>query len=138
MPACSVTHDFLRFKQVFSVIAVGFLAIGFVGCGGSEQKALPSFAQSMSEAQEALARGDTAAALTALQASIDAQPNSFAYIERIKINAKQGNDAAVEEDVQALLKIDPENRDIAWIRAEMKKPAAARFDANSKQPSMSK
>jgi predicted Zn-dependent protease len=92
----------------------------------------------MSDAQEALARGDTAAALTALQASIDAQPNSFAYIERIKINAKQGNDAAVEEDVQALLKIDPENRDIGWIRAEMKKPAASRFDANSKQPSMSK
>lgn len=138
MLACSATHGSLRFKQGFSTLAVGFLTIGLIGCGGSEQKALPSFAQSMGEAQEALARGDTAAALTALQASIDAQPNSFAYIERIKINAKQGNDAAVEEDVQALLKIDPENRDIGWIRAEMKKPAASRFDANSKQPSMSK
>ena len=56
---------------------------------------------------------------------------------RIKINGKQGNDAAVEEDVQAILKLNPENRDVDWIRAEMKKPAAARFDPAA-QPQASK
>ena len=59
-------------------------------------------------------------------------------MERIKLNGKQGNDAAVEEDVQAILELDPENRDVAWIRTEMKKPAAARFDASVKPPSATK
>ncbi len=112
--------------------------MGFVGCGGSQEKALPGFAQSFSEAQAAIDAGDTAGALTALQASIDAEPTVFAYMERIKLNGKQGNDAAVEEDVQAILELDKENRDVAWIRAEMKKPAAARFDPTAKPPSATK
>ncbi len=141
MPACSVTPASYLLKQGLSVVKLSFLTIGiigFVGCGSSEEKALPPFAQSFSEAQAALARGDNAAALVALQASIDAMPNVYAYMERIKLNGKQGNDAAVEEDVQAILELDPENRDVAWIRTEMKKPAAARFDASVKPPSATK
>lgn len=141
MPACSVMPTSYRLKQGLSVVKLGFLTIGiigFVGCGSSEEKALPPFAQSFSEAQAALARGDNAAALVALQASIDAMPNVYAYMERIKLNGKQSNDAAVEEDVQAILKLDPENRDVPWIRLEMKKPAAARFDPAAKPPSATK
>ena len=119
-----------------SVLFVGLLSL-VVGCGGSE-KAPPNSAQHFIDAQKAIAQGDNAAALASLQASIDADPNVFAYMERIKINGKQGSDAAVEEDLQAILKIDEDNRDVAWVRAEMKKPAAARFDPNAKPPSANK
>lgn len=107
------------------------------GCGEKESGAPPA-ATYFLDAQQALAKGDNAAALAALQASIDADPNSYAYMERIKINGKQGSDAAVEEDIQALVKLDPENRDIAWIRQEMKKPAAERFGPGSAPPSSRK
>jgi hypothetical protein len=119
------------------VIGACSLTICLVGCGGSDGGP-PDAAQRFLEAQEAIARGDNAAALASLQASIDANPNTWAYMERLKINAKQGADAAVEEDVQAILKLNPENRDVAWIRTEMKKPAAARFDAAAKPPSATK
>ena len=108
-----------------------------MGCGGTESGP-PEAAKLFLDAQRAAASGDNAAALAALQASVDAEPNVYAYMERIKINAKQGTDAAVEEDVQAILELDPENRDVAWIRTEMKKPAAARFDETAKPPSASK
>ena len=126
-PLRVVTHAFVTFS----------LALCLAGCGGSKGGP-PESAQLFLEAQRAAASGDNAAALASLQASIDAEPNVYAYMERIKINGKQGNDAAVEEDVQAILKINPENRDIDWIRAEMKKPAAARFDAAAKAPSATK
>ena len=113
-----------------------FCGVLLAGCGGDSD--VPGAAKHFLDAQAAIAAGDNAVALVSLQAAIDAEPSTYAYMERIKINGKQGNDAAVEEDVQTLLKIDPENRDVAWIRLEMKKPAAARFDAAAKRPSEAK
>ncbi|MBA4104524.1 MAG: hypothetical protein C0485_02115 [Pirellula sp.] len=113
------------------------LALILSGCGETE-KGPPPAAQLFLEAQQAIAKGDPTAALTALQASIDADPNEYSYMERIKINGKQGNDAAVEADVQEILKLNSKNRDIDWIRAEMKKPAAARFDGSTTPPSARK
>lgn len=128
---------FMSLRAVQCAFGTSSLALCLAGCGGSEGGP-PEAAQRFLEAKQAMARGDNAAALASLQASIDAEPNAYAYMERIKINAKQGADPAVEEDVQAILKLDPENRDIDWIRAEMKKPAAARFDAAAKPPSATK
>jgi hypothetical protein len=130
----------LAFKSLRCVryaFGTSTLALYLVGCGGPESGP-PESAQLFLEAQRAAASGDNAAALALLQASIDAEPNVYAYMERIKLNAKQGADAVVEEDVQAILKLEPDNRDVAWIRAELKKPAAARFDAAAKPPSATK
>ena len=118
-------------------IAFSFLALVFSGCSESE-KGPPPAAQLFLEAQQAIAKGEPAAALTALQASIDADPNEYSYMERIKINGRQGNDAAVEADIQEILKLNPKNRDIDWVRAEMKKPAASRFDGSTTPPSARK
>lgn len=118
-------------------MALSLLALTLSGCGETE-KGPPPAAQLFLEAQQAIAKGDPAAALAALQASIDADPSEYSYMERIKINGKQGNDAAVEADVQEILKLNPKNRDIDWIRAEMKKPAAARFDGSTQPPSARK
>jgi Tfp pilus assembly protein PilF len=142
MPLCRFALSSHQSTSGCSWVNASLLAISLLGfaagCGGSEQ-GLPSAAQSFLDAQAAIARGDNAAALTSLQAAIDADPKAvFAYMERVKLNARQGSDAAVEEDLQAILKIDPGNRDIGWIKAEMKKPAAERFDPNAKAPSASK
>jgi hypothetical protein len=134
MPRIVAFLAFKSLRRVRYAFGTSSLALCLAGCGGSESGP-PKSAQLFLEAQRAAASGDNAAALASLQASIDAEPNVYAYMERIKINAKQGADAAVEKDVQAILKLDSENRDVAWIRAEMKKPAAARFDAAAKPPS---
>jgi hypothetical protein len=119
-------------------LAFSTLLAAILGCGGSSEPRIPESARLLLEAQKSIAAGDNAAALTALQGSIDSEPTTWAYLERIKLNGKQGNDAAVEEDVQAILKLDPENRDVAWIRTEIKKPASARFDASATPPSARK
>jgi hypothetical protein len=119
-------------------LAFSTLLAAILGCGGSSEPNIPESAQLLLEAQKSIAAGDNAAALTALQASIDSEPTTWAYLERIKLNGKQGNDVAVEEDVQAILKLDPEHKDVAWIRTEMKKPATARFDASATPPSARK
>lgn len=134
-PARSVRGN--RCKSLLTTLASIISCLLLAGCGAGDSD-VPDAAKHFLDAQAAIATGDNAAALVSLQAAIDADPSTYAYMERIKINGKQGNDAAVEEDVQAILEIDPENRDVAWIRTEMKKPAAARFDASAPPPSARK
>jgi hypothetical protein len=109
-----------------------------LGCGDSSEPNIPDSARLLIEAQKSIAAGDNAAALTALQASIDAEPTTWAYLERAKLNGKQGNDQAVEQDCVEILKLDPENKDVAWIRTELKKPANARFAEGVEPPSARK
>ena len=114
------------------------LLAAIIGCGGSSEPNIPDSARLLLDAQKAIAAGDNAAALTALQASIDAEPTTWAYLERAKLNGKQGNDQAVEQDCVEILKLDPEHKDVAWIRAELKKPASARFPEGAEPPSARK
>jgi Tfp pilus assembly protein PilF len=142
MPVRRLALASVRSRQRGTLLNLVVIAISLLGsmsgCGGTE-KAPPDAAQRFIEAQEAIARGDNTAALASLQASIESEPNVWAYKERAIINAKQGTDAAVEEDLQAILKLDSDNVDVAWIRAELKKPAANRFQgAAAKAPSSSK
>ena len=113
------------------------MLLAAVGCGSGEPK-VPEASQRLIEAQEAIAKGDEAAALTALQASIDSKPSVWAYLERAKINLKKGDDQAVEADCAAILQLDPENRDAPWLRSELKKPASNRLQAGSAPPSSGK
>jgi Tfp pilus assembly protein PilF len=120
----------------------GYLCAGWLagllvlaaGCGGQTEANVPEAAQHLIEARQAMADGDTAQALAALDASIASEPNSWAYLERAKIRAAQGDDQAAEADCQALLALEPENRDVAWIRGELKKPVAGRFQGKFAYP----
>lgn len=118
--------------------ALATLLAATLGCGGSSESNIPESDRLLLEAQKSIAAGDNAAALTALQASIDSQPTTWAYFERAKLNGKQGNDQAVEQDCVEILKLDPENKHVAWIRAELKKPASARFAEGAEPPSARK
>lgn len=119
-------------------LALSTLLAAIVGCGGPSEPRIPESARLLLEAQKSIAAGDNAAALTALQASIDAEPTTWAYLERAKLNGKQGNDQAVEQDCVEILKLDPQHKDVAWIRAELKKPASARFPEGALPPTARK
>jgi hypothetical protein len=97
------------------------------GCGGGSEPTVSDANKYLMEARRAVGDGDTAKALTALTASIEAQPNAWAYMERAKINAQQGNDQAVLTDCTEILKLDPKNRDVPWLKGELKKPKEKRF-----------
>jgi hypothetical protein len=96
------------------------------GCGPSAPK-ISDANKYLIEARQAIGDGNTAKALEALNASIDSQPNAWAYMERAKINAQQGNDQAALEDCKEIEKLEPHNRDIPWLRGELKKPKEKRF-----------
>jgi len=103
---------------------VGVAAL--IGCGESSPP-IPESGQYLIEAREALAAGDTAKAKVALDASIAASPNRWAYMERAKLNAREGKDDAVLADCAELLEIDPKDPDIPWLKGELKKPVDQRF-----------
>ena len=97
------------------------------GCGGGSEPTISDANKYLMEARRAVGDGDTAKALAALDASIKAQPNAWAYMERAKINAQQGNDQAVLADCTEILKLEPKNRDVPWLKGELKKPKEKRF-----------
>jgi hypothetical protein len=111
---------------IAAACAAGFLLIA-LGCGGDGESELSDSAAYLIEARQALGDGNTDAALQALSASIDSEPNVWAYLERAKIHATQGNDQAARADCDAALKLAPQNRDVAWIESELKKPVGKRF-----------
>ena len=117
-----------RLKLSASCALALSLVLACLGCGGPAGGHAPAIAgQKLEEAKKAIAAGDAAGAMTALQASLDAQPNTWAYAERAKLNAKAGKDQEALADCEEILKLNPENRDVPWIKAELKKPADKRF-----------
>jgi hypothetical protein len=104
------------------------LAIGLapVGCADSSPPISDS-GQHLIDARAAIAAGDTAKAKAALDASIAAEPNRWAYMERAKLNAREGNDQAVLADSAELLKLNPKDPDVPWLKGELKKPKEKRF-----------
>ncbi|MBA3482878.1 MAG: hypothetical protein H0T51_13800 [Pirellulales bacterium] len=98
------------------------------GCGGPSEAKVSDSGQYLIDARQAIADGNTPKALEALSASIESEPNIWAYMERAKINAKQGGaDQTVLDDCKEILKLHPENRDVPWLQGELKKPVEQRF-----------
>ena len=97
------------------------------GCGGSSEPEISDSGMSLVEARQAIDEGDTTKALAALDASIKSEPNSWAYLERGIINARQGADETVLSDCAEVLKLEPANKDVPWLKGELKKPVKGRF-----------
>ncbi len=110
-----------------------------VGCSGETEPDVSDSGKYLIEARQAVAEGNDAKAREALDASIKAEPNLWAYMERAKLNAKQGQDPAALADCEEILKLNPENRDVPWIKGELKKAVDQRFKgASATPPSMRK
>ena len=108
--------------------------VALIGCGGDSGPEVSDAGQHLIEGRQAIAEGNTTKALEALDASIASEPNIWAYMERAKINAQQGNDQAVLADGNEILKLDPKNRDVPWLKGELKKPKEKRFQGQFATP----
>jgi tetratricopeptide (TPR) repeat protein len=115
------------------LIACLLAACLLLGCGPKE-KPLSSSNQKFLEAKELIAKGQKDEALAALDASIKEQPSLWALRERAKLHAERGEDQAAREDCDAALAITPDDADALWIKAELAKPKAQRFQGAAKNP----
>jgi len=93
-----------------------------LGCGSAEPKEQVKSRDLFIAARKAVAQGDSAAAIQALDASIEAAPSTWAYFERAKIKATTGDDEGAVADCNAGLELDPRNQDFKWLLAQLKKP----------------
>lgn len=118
------------------ILVIVFLVVS--GCGQRNSPEQQPATQHFLAAQEALAKGDKAAALQSFTASIDAKPTGWAYMERAKLYLDQGNADAAIADCEAGLAVEPENDDLEWLLGEAKKPAESRFKGKYAQPPSAK
>jgi tetratricopeptide (TPR) repeat protein len=103
------------------------------GCGNDQPKAPPAI-QLFLNAQQFLAEGKPDQAFEALNASIASDPTVWAYRERAKLNDQKGNNKAAIDDCDAALKLFPNDPEILWLKGELAKPAAKRFQGRFKSP----
>ena len=120
--------------RIASTLWMAALITLLAGCSGDTEPKVSDAGQHLIEARQAIADGDNAKALTALNASIESEPNVWAYLERAKIHARQGADEEARKDCKAILELAPENRDVAWIEGELKKPVDQRFKGQFASP----
>jgi Tfp pilus assembly protein PilF len=107
-------------------------ALSICGCGGS-----PSTGKSYDHfvaAAKALETGDKETALTELSATLATTPSDWAYFERARLFAESGRDQEAAADVQKGLELAPQNANLKWLDAELKKPADNRFQGKFAQP----
>jgi tetratricopeptide (TPR) repeat protein len=108
------------------------ILLAFIGCGGG-----PSASKSYDHlvaAATAISAGDKDTALTELSASIEQSPSAWAYFQRARIYLEKGQESDAVADCQKGLEIDPNYRNLLWLSAELKKPAAQRFKGKLAKP----
>ena len=116
-----------------TLTAIALMAL-LAGCGQDSEPKISDASQHLIEARKAIVDGSAPKALEALNASIESEPNVWAYLERAKIHARQGADEEARKDCKAILELAPENRDVAWIEGELKKPVEQRFKGRFASP----
>lgn len=109
---------------------VGIL-IGTAGCGSS---APANTTEKYFAAQAAANSGDRQKALQLLDEYIAANAVPYAYLERAKVHVALGDDAKAIADCKAGLKLHPENSDLKWCLAELKKKPELRFQGKQATP----
>ncbi len=85
-------------------------------------------------AKEAIAKGDTETALRELDASIAAEPTAWAFLDRAKLKHEKGEDPPAISDCEEALKLEPDNTEVQWFLAELKKPKTNQFKGSGAVP----
>lgn len=115
----------------FRLCVAGVLLVA-VGCGS--KPVLDPAATKFVEAKAAIENGDTETAISLLTESIDLRPDPWAYYERGRLYAEEGEDDAANEDIAAGLEMDPEHSDLLWLQKQVKKPKQSRFKGRAGTP----
>jgi tetratricopeptide (TPR) repeat protein len=134
LSSCSITILPMPTAWRLALIPAFLLAMGnLFGCA-SEEPPLADSAQTYIKAKELLDKGQKDEALAALNASIEEKPTYWALRDRARLLAERGEDDAARKDCEAALEISPEDADILWIKGELAKPKAQRFQGKLKEP----
>lgn len=116
------------------LMLIGFCVAPLLGgCGGTPSEPTRGY-NHLVAASEAITAGDKEKAMTELTAVIDSSPNGWAYFERARLHLEQGKEAEATADCQAGLALEPDNSQLKWLTAELKKPAAQRFKGRFAKP----
>lgn len=110
------------------------LVAGFGGCEDPHLAAGRKSDGLFHAAAEAQKQGDHAKALDLFSQAIATRPSGYAYLGRAKLYLEMKDDAHAAQDVEAGLQLDPEHRDLIWLRAQLKKPERLRFKGAEAQP----
>src|SRR5688572_4411144 len=114
-----------------SLLLAAILSLG--GCSGDSTSASKSYDHFVAAAK-ALETGDKVTVFKELSATIEKSPSDWAYFERGRLSAEQGRDEEAAADVQNGLKLNPNNPNLKWLDAELKKPANQRFQGKFATP----
>jgi len=104
-----------------------------IGCGDGEPK-VSDANKLFIEASKLIGEGQKEAAIEKLNESIAAEPLLWSYRERAKLLIETGKDDAAMKDVDAGLQLTPDDPDLRWLKGEIAKPAAQRFQGKFKTP----
>jgi hypothetical protein len=107
------------------------------GCAPPEQE-LGDATEHFLAAQDALAAGDSAQALVELTASIETQPDAWAYFQRARLLGKMEEDDRALADCRAGLALDAEHVQLRWLQSELRKPSSRRFQGSNGVPPVTK
>ncbi len=116
-----------------TIALVASLALLPLGCGESGPNVPPEMTHIL-DAQRALDSGNREEAMAALAASLEEEPNVWAYFQRAKLHLDMGDEEAAAADCQKLLELEPDHVDGRWLQTQIKKDPAKRFQGRDEQP----
>jgi tetratricopeptide (TPR) repeat protein len=122
-----------RQRVRYPVVALLMLVAVTIGCGDSGPK-VSDANKLFIEAGKLIGEGQKETALEKLNESIAAEPLLWSYRERAKLLLEIGKDDAAMKDVDAALQLAPDDPDLLWLKGEIAKPAAQRFQGRFKSP----
>ena len=123
----------VRWSVLFLVVAL----FPFTGCGSGKPSASKAYNHFVA-ASKALETGDKETAFVELSASIEASPTDWAYFQRARLNLDKGQENEAIADCNKGLELNSKSRELLWLSAELKKPAAQRFKGKLATPPGSK
>ncbi len=128
-----MTPDAKPVERICIVVAV-LVAQSLLVAGCNHDRAASESGNYFMEAQKAIRDGDTERAIELLTKSIESAPSTWAHFQRGTEAARIGNDDLAREDIQAIEAVEPEHNDLPWLRGELEKPVADRFQGRNAQP----
>ena len=116
-----------------NTLGLGLAVLLSIG-GCSEKPVLDEAAVNLVDARDAIAEGNTELAMQRLDASVAARPNTWAYYERARLYAEQGDDAVAKAAIELGLGLDPKHAELLWLEKQLKKSKRSRFKGKSGLP----
>jgi tetratricopeptide (TPR) repeat protein len=124
----------LSIRHQVAVLTLILPCVAALGCERSKPNPIPVSATTFLDAQEHFEAGETEKALELVSASLEREPSTWAYFLRAQIYLKLGDESKALADCDAGLRVDPGDAKLTWLKGELAKPAAARFQGAFKNP----